>query len=99
MLVGSARGGVGKTVDGRVHFVGGIPPDHVLDGFVAARVVLHPGIDLQDVLVHDDDGPAVCYELLDLARCHDGVLPGGCPTLCRVHGRRRVDVGPIRNDG
>jgi hypothetical protein len=79
-------------MDGRVHFVGGISSDHVLDGFVAARVVLHPGIDLEDMLVHDNNGPAVCDELLDLLRGHDRVLPGGCPTLGRIHGWRRVDV-------
>lgn len=80
-------------MDGRVNLVSGISSDHVLDGFVAARVVLHPGIDLEDMLVQDDDGPAVCYELLDLVGIHDRVLPGGGPKLGRVHGWRRVDVG------
>lgn len=78
--------------DARVDLVGGVSPDHMLDGFVAARVVLHPRIDLEDMLMQDDNGPAVCYELLDLARGHDGVLPGRCPTLGGVHGGRRVGI-------
>lgn len=86
-------------MDGRVNFVSGISSDHVLDGLVAARVVLHPGVDLEDMLVQDDDGPAVCYELLDVVGIHDRVLPGGGPKLGRVHGWRRVDVGPIRDGG
>lgn len=73
-------------MDGRVDLVGGISPDHMLNSFVAARMVLHPSINLEDMLVQDNNGPAICYEAFDLPRGHDGVLTGWCPTLAGVHG-------------
>jgi trehalose utilization protein len=50
-----------------IHLVRRIFPDHMHDCIAAARVVGKPGIGLDDMLVQDEDGPALGDQGLDLA--------------------------------
>lgn len=65
--------------------VGGISADHVLDGLVAAGVVLDPGIALEDPAVDDYDVSAFGDQRLDLWAGVDAV-PAACG-LARCGGR------------
>ena len=56
-----------------------IPPHHMLNGLVSSRMVLDPGVCLDDVLVQDEDVSALGDHGLDLTPREHGVLPTGLP--------------------
>lgn len=75
---GRAGGGDGGLASGwyeRVDLICGVSADHVLDGFVTARVIFHPSVNLEDMLILDDDSLSIRDESLDLPLDHDGVSP------------------------
>ena len=50
----------------RVHFVCSIAAYHVHDSLVSPGMIFEKSIDLEDLAINDDDGPAICNHALDL---------------------------------
>lgn len=71
------REGQGDRVNNtRGNLIGSISANHMLDSLVTTWVILHPSIDLEDVLVDNDYMPSICDKVLDFCRGHDTVVAG-----------------------
>ncbi len=53
--------------DIRIHFVRGIPADHMPNRLISARMVFHPRIELENSIIHHDDDVSSGDHRLDLA--------------------------------
>ena len=81
---GADYSGIGRQASLRVHFICGIPSDHVQKGLVTAGVIFEPSINLEDFLVDDDDFTPFCNETFYSAPSIESLFPRGGFSDC-VH--------------
>lgn len=86
----------GTEGDEHSDLVSSVSADHVADGFIAARMIGHPGVRLDNELVEDEDCSAIGNHALNLPPGEDGILSGrhGVQAAC---GQRELSGKRERN--
>ena len=87
--------GLCETVSVRVDLICGISTNDMHDGLVAARMILEPRIDFEDLAVKNDDRLTIGYHALDLSSSQNGFLAirsDGGAVIGKSHCGRKSDA-------